>query len=84
MLLFKIACKNIGLFPEELMYFVHSYFVEPSDKDIILSETEYADMTYCSALKQENITAFQFHPEKSGKAGLKIYQAIKTHLAIDA
>ena len=70
--------------PGEFMYFVHAYYVKPTNTDIILSETEYADITYCSTLKCENITAFQFHPEKSGEAGLEIYQAIKVSLALGA
>ncbi len=62
---------------EEFMYFVHSYYVTPSSKDIELTSTTYQDTTYCSSIVMENITAFQFHPEKSGNNGKKIFSEIK-------
>ncbi len=66
---------------EDFMYFIHSYYVEPVDKKIILSSTKYGDIKYCSALKYRNITAFQFHPEKSGPSGIKIYLTLKNSLS---
>lgn len=59
--------------PEEFMYFVHSYYVFPEDPNIILSETVYEGIKYCSAVIEKNVFATQFHPEKSGKEGIKIY-----------
>ena len=53
------------------MYFVHSYYVEPEDKGVVLCETEYGD-NFTSAIQKDNIYAFQFHPEKSQKFGLNI------------
>lgn len=61
----------------DLMYFVHSLYVEPKDKSITLASTQYGEQTYCSAIQKENIFATQFHPEKSGPAGLKIYHTLK-------
>lgn len=58
---------------EEDMYFVHSYYVKPDDKGVILTETEYGGMKYASSILKDNIFACQFHPEKSAEAGLKIY-----------
>lgn len=58
----------------EFMYFVHSYYVVPKDKNVILSETVYEGIKYCSSLLSKNIFATQFHPEKSGKEGIKIYR----------
>lgn len=58
----------------EFMYFVHSYYVVPQDRSIILSETTYEGIRYCSILLKDNIFAAQFHPEKSGPAGIKIYR----------
>lgn len=58
----------------EYMYFVHSYFPVPDNKTLNLSVTEYENMAYCSSILYKNIVAFQFHPEKSGKEGIKIYQ----------
>lgn len=62
-----------GLSDNEYMYFVHSYFVNPKDKDIIFSYTKYNDFKFCSSISKGNIFACQFHPEKSSKAGIKIY-----------
>lgn len=59
----------------EFMYFVHSFYVIPDQKDMVLSETDYEGTTYCSAVSFENIFATQFHPEKSGKEGIKIYNS---------
>jgi glutamine amidotransferase len=57
------------------VYFVHSYYVEPSDQKNILTLTNYAGIEYCSAVtKEPNIFATQFHPEKSGRLGLGIYE----------
>lgn len=58
----------------EFMYFVHSYCVVPEDKSVILSETIYEDIRYCSSLLSGNVFATQFHPEKSGPEGIKIYK----------
>lgn len=58
----------------EFMYFVHSYYVIPDNKSVILSETIYGDIKYCSSLQSGNVFATQFHPEKSGQKGIKIYQ----------
>lgn len=58
----------------EFFYFTHSYYVIPDDKQIVSSEANYLDFNYCSSISQKNIFATQFHPEKSGKEGLKIYK----------
>jgi len=65
---------------KEFMYFVHSYFVEPEDEMVIISNTTYGSQTYCSAIQYQNVFATQFHPEKSGVVGLGIYQTIKNSL----
>ncbi|MBN2239778.1 MAG: imidazole glycerol phosphate synthase subunit HisH [Dehalococcoidales bacterium] len=53
-------------------YFVHSYYADPEDKTIIAGETEYG-ISFCSMVAKGNLVATQFHPEKSGDTGLKIY-----------
>ena len=58
----------------EYMYFVHSYYVVPEDKNNILSYTKYENFEYCSSIIKNNIFATQFHPEKSGTEGMKIYK----------
>ena len=59
-------------YPEsnEKYYFVHSYYVVPEDKSIIFAETDYDDEKFVSVISTNNLTAVQFHPEKSGDAGL--------------
>lgn len=56
------------------MYFVHSYYVVPTEEEVVLSSTPYCGIEYCSSIQQNNIFATQFHPEKSGELGLKIYK----------
>ena len=53
-------------------YFVHSYYVEPEDKSLIAAETDYG-IPVCSAIVKGNLIATQFHPEKSGEYGLRMY-----------
>ena len=61
-----------GIPDEANFYFVHSYYVEPNDKTIVAGETEYS-VSICSVIVKGNLIATQFHPEKSGELGLKIY-----------
>ena len=53
-------------------YFVHSYYADPEDKSLVAGETEYG-IPFCSVVARGNLVATQFHPEKSGDDGLKIY-----------
>ena len=62
-----------GINQDSWMYFIHSYYVLPEDDEIILSKTSYCGFEYCSSIKYNNVFATQFHPEKSGELGLKIY-----------
>ena len=52
---------------------MHSYYVEPEDKAIVATETDYG-IEYCSGVSSGNVNAFQFHPERSGEIGLKILE----------
>jgi imidazole glycerol-phosphate synthase subunit HisH len=54
-------------------YFVHSYYGQPEDSSVVIGKTEYG-ISFCGALAKGNLVATQFHPEKSGEAGLRIYQ----------
>lgn len=65
-----------GIAPESSMYFVHSFYVVPDDEKYVLCRTDYGDVSFCSAVMHGNVVAFQFHPEKSGEQGLKIYENI--------
>jgi len=53
------------------VYFVHSYYVVPKDRSIIAAETDYPT-PFTSAICHENVSATQFHPEKSQSVGLKM------------
>lgn len=52
-------------------YFVHSYYVRPSDSAVVATTTDYS-LAFCSSIWQDNLYAVQFHPEKSQSAGLKL------------
>ncbi|HOD12218.1 MAG TPA: imidazole glycerol phosphate synthase subunit HisH [Candidatus Omnitrophota bacterium] len=68
----RTACpflKNIQ--PLTHAYFCHSFFVEPQQKDIIATTTDYG-LAFTSSVWKDNLFAVQFHPEKSQEAGLTI------------
>ena len=52
-------------------YYVHSYYVQPADADIIAGYSNYPDRFTC-AIARDNLFAVQFHPEKSAQAGLQL------------
>ena len=60
--------------PGEYMYFVHSYYSVPADPSVVLCFTTYGETDYCSGVVRSNIFATQFHPEKSGPEGVRIYR----------
>lgn len=62
---------------ESVYYFVHSYAVPYSTdiKDWVLSTTQYGDEVFVSSVQRGNVLATQFHPEKSGFAGLRVLRA---------
>ena len=59
-------------------YFVHSYYGEPEDKSLVAGETEYG-IPMGSVIARGNLVATQFHPEKSGEHGLKMYANFIRH-----
>jgi glutamine amidotransferase len=63
-----------GIPEGSFFYFVHSYFVSPRDRGIVLTETDYDGFYFTSGVAYENILAFQFHPEKSQRKGLKLLE----------
>ena len=61
-------------------YFVHSFYVKPTDKKSVMTFTRYNNLNFVSSISKENIYGFQFHPEKSGLNGIKlINQILKNH-----
>jgi glutamine amidotransferase len=70
----RIVQENMlldGIKDEAYVYFVHSLYPVPDDKDLIVAETHYGT-TFASAIADKNVFGTQFHPEKSGDDGLKI------------
>jgi imidazole glycerol-phosphate synthase subunit HisH len=61
----------------EAFYFVHSYYPEPERQDDLLGTAEYG-ARFCAAAGRENLAAVQFHPEKSSRAGLRLYENFLT------
>ena len=57
--------------PESFVYFVHSFYVEPVEPEIICTETTYG-FPFVSSIARDNIFACQFHPEKSQRIGLQL------------
>jgi len=62
-----------GVHPEDEFYFVHAYYPAPSSDTHILGTTEYG-IRFASVLGSRNLIAMQFHPEKSGRPGLRILE----------
>jgi glutamine amidotransferase len=61
-----------GIPDQANFYFVHSYYAEPEDDTVVAGITEYG-ITICSVVIRGNLVATQFHPEKSGVHGLRMY-----------
>jgi glutamine amidotransferase/cyclase len=57
--------------PDTKFYFVHSYHIVPEDAGVILTTTNYG-YEFVSSVQKGNVIGTQFHPEKSGTAGLKL------------
>jgi glutamine amidotransferase len=54
-------------------YFVHSFYVEPTDPDLTFGRADYG-LPFTCAVARDNIFAVQFHPEKSADHGLRLYR----------
>lgn len=67
--------KTMALFDslpnDSYFYFVHSYYVEPENDNVIAAVTDYGQ-EFVAAINKDNIWGVQFHPEKSGELGLKV------------
>jgi glutamine amidotransferase len=61
-----------GIPDEANFYFTHSFYAEPEDTSVVAGTTNYG-VSICSIIIKDNMIATQFHPEKSGEYGLKMY-----------
>lgn len=64
------AWANLG--PDPFFYFVHSFYPDPLDNSIVAASTDYEDIRFAAAIQHGNLTAAQFHPEKSQDNGLTL------------
>jgi glutamine amidotransferase len=62
-----------GIGDGEYFYFVHSYYPEPADPEVVVAVAEYG-VEFPAVVARGNLVAAQFHPEKSGRAGLLLYR----------
>lgn len=62
-----------GIKEETYVYFVHSYYLKAKEPQIVKASTRYGVEVHAS-VEKDNVFACQFHPEKSGQAGLRILQ----------
>lgn len=60
--------------PGTTMYFVHSFMAEPSDQAHRLADCDYDGIAVSAAIQSQSLYGCQFHPEKSGPAGLRIVE----------
>ncbi len=70
-----------GTPPDPYFYFVHSYFVRPTNESEIALNTEYG-IRFCAMVQRRNLFATQFHPEKSQANGLQMLTNF-AHLPLD-
>lgn len=61
-------------------YFIHSYYVKTNRGEVVAGTASYKNINYCCAVEKDNIFGTQFHPEKSSKQGLKIFQNFKNFI----
>jgi glutamine amidotransferase len=62
-----------GIADGSYFYFVHGYYPDPEDDSLVIGRTEYG-VRFASAIARGALAATQFHPEKSGQAGLRLYR----------
>ena len=70
------TCSDLldGIPDGSAFYFVHGYAVVPRSPADVLAMTDYAGVTFASAIEVDNVAAVQFHPEKSSSLGLRFYR----------
>ncbi|GMW02476.1 MAG: imidazole glycerol phosphate synthase subunit HisH [Candidatus Hydrogenedentota bacterium] len=67
-----------GIENDSEFYFIHSYYPKPLDGSHVMGETAYADATFAAAVGCNNLFATQFHPERSGRIGMRLLENFTT------
>jgi len=62
-----------GIEQNSFFYYIHSYYAKPDEESVVAASANYY-LKYCSAVERGALAAVQFHPEKSGSAGLKLLE----------
>lgn len=65
--------QNNSYLDDDFFYFVNSYYVVPSDEGVISSVCNY-EIDFAASIEYKNLTAVQFHPEKSSEAGIRFFK----------
>lgn len=74
---FFIQAENLDLVKSlHDYYFVHSYYCDVSNPEIVSAWFRHGEQLYCGSIKADNIFGLQFHPEKSGEAGYLLLDSI--------
>ena len=63
-----------GIPDSSFYYFIHSYYCAPDEENDYVGLTQYGDNLFCSVARKDNVLGCQFHPERSGTIGVKIFQ----------
>ena len=71
-----------GVEDHSFCYFVHSFYCQPSDEEVVVGETEYGQR-YASVVARGNICGVQFHPEKSQTVGQKLLSNFARRVRFD-
>ena len=71
---------QLNLIQNKPFYFVHSYFANCKNNEIISGSSLNGTLNFTSAVKKNKVIAFQFHPEKSGQDGLSLLRAITKNI----
>lgn len=72
-----------GVSEASYFYFVHGYYAAPKDDTGVIGTTDYG-VRFASAVARDNIVATQFHPEKSGPTGLRLYDNFMRYMVGEA
>ena len=62
---------------KKFFYFIHSYYCNPENKNLVTSTVNYGGQKICSSVQSSNIIGTQFNPEKSGLVGIKFLKKLK-------